>query len=181
MLDFLRANVSADKLVWLTFTAALICVPEFAALGWATHEVVGFTVFGLLPAAVLIDLAVGISAFASDECRRATRRVWFATMLFVVAGMIYVTVATKDAAAIKDAETVFAFVMILLTFPSGLIGGPVALIALEWCLARSGISNGRVLLDFIFWLIMTGLGYFQWFLVVPAFTKAWRRKYRAIG
>ncbi len=178
MLDFLRANVSVDKVVWLTFAAALICLPEFAVLGWVTHEVVGFTVFGFLPAAILIALAVGLSAFASGECRRAARRVWFGVMLLAMAGMAYVAVATQDAAAIRDAETVFVIVTIILTFPSGLIG-PVVLIGLERILGYGGVPDGSLLFDLVFWLVMASVGYIQWFYAWPALLKAWRRNHPA--
>jgi hypothetical protein len=178
MLDFLRANVSADKLVWLTFAAALLCLPEFAVLGWVTHELVGFTVFGFLPAAILIALAVGLSAFASNECRRAARRVWFGVMLLAMAGMAYVAVAIQDPAAIKDAETVFAIVTLILTFPSGLIG-PVILIGLERILSSSGAPDGSLLFDLVFWLAMVSVGYIQWFYAWPALLKAWLRKHSA--
>ena len=174
MLDVPKSVAIIDKLVWLSFVAALFCIPGSALIGWFANEVSGYIAGGLLPASLLVALAVGISALGTERIHRIAKHVWIGTMVLVMAAPAYVAIAAEHPDTFKDVETVSTFVFIVLTFPSGLVG-PWVFVAIDWAFAQSG---SRLLADFVLWLIFTALGYWQWFVAVPAGARAWQRRRR---
>jgi hypothetical protein len=68
---------------------------------------------------------------------------------------------TSDLACFASDDTAM-FLMLLLSFPAGVLSLIASAIILE-------LGSGNYLQDyFVFWLMLTIAGYFQWFVVVPS-------------
>lgn len=71
----------------------------------------------------------------------------------------------------KDAESVLAFVLIMLTFPSCYLAAFV-LFAIGSITGIDRLGSGRLLVE---WLVFVITGYAQWFVILPAGARRLRR------
>jgi len=73
-----------------------------------------------------------------------------------------------DARAIHDTDIAFTYLMIFLTFPIGFVfAALVGVIFFALYSAFGIIVPGGFVPNLVTWVFLVGLGYFQWFVVVP--------------
>ncbi|HEX5310807.1 hypothetical protein, partial [Aquabacterium sp.] len=91
----------------------------------------------------------------------------FAFVLWLVAAIALLTFAFVQR-AIHDMPEAFIWLLVLLNFPLGLVGA--ATVGLTWPAISAFLGLGyQPLIDLIpYWVLVTAIGYFQWFKLLPA-------------
>ena len=104
------------------------------------------------------------------------RRVLLAAWLLACLGVVIVTEYAYSPES--DIGQFFIGAMLLLTFPSGLlIVGAVALVAQSHSMLGNVLDLVPPRLAFaLIWLGMVGLGYAQWFVLLPWLGRKWLSK-----
>lgn len=102
------------------------------------------------------------------------RRIFVAFWFLLCLGVLIAGVASPETGRGADLVHVLYLLMLLLTFPSGmLVGGMVGMALMFWeryLDALVGPMPSWLALPVI-WIGLTGAGYVQWFILLP---KAWK-------
>lgn len=147
----------------------------FTILMGDPDDLFGNSVFALMVAAVLTNLAIMTSYAADKTSQNAVRIVW----LLLCFGVLFMTMLMMHE---RDIGIVFGWGMLVLTFPLGwlliTIFGALTLYSYDFSpkvsnqelINELGSKNSSVYLMmtiFIIWLALVAVGYFQWFRIVP--------------
>lgn len=149
---------------WLAILILGVMVIVGAAAILSGHEEFrGNFAFAIIVIAALANIATLLSYGAHLQIQKVSQMGWVATGCICLGFSVYlVTLDHPDAH--KAADTVLLVAMFVLAFPSGILALGLAMIYSSQFLA----SHGAGTLDlFIFWLPFFGLGYFQWFKLIP--------------
>jgi hypothetical protein len=105
----------------------------------------------------------------------AVKVVWLLLAFGILAFTLYVYDGTP---ATRDVELILLYGMLVLSFPVSLIAalavGAAGYLA-EALGSRFSIPTGYLTLAFE-WLILLGLGYLQWFVLLPRLWRAWKNR-----
>jgi hypothetical protein len=128
--------------------------------------------FALLVMSVFGDLAIVTSYGNSTKVKRIARAMWCLVAVACLSFAQYV-VALPHPEAAKNANTVLAYALFILAFPSGLIATVFAF-AYAWLVSP---SHGATPFDLVVsWLIFVFFGYFQWFKLFPFLITKWQER-----
>jgi hypothetical protein len=104
---------------------------------------------------------------------RWVRYAWIACSLLV----LVVALAYHDGKANSGADLVMALGMLTLSFPSGVILSWIVGVAGRLVFEQTGafVSSGYLALS-VSWLVLFGVGYWQWFVVIPWIWRRWAKR-----
>jgi len=97
-------------------------------------------------------------------------------LLLSVSVLFYTLYLYDGTPATKDAELILLYGMLTLSFPASLIV-PLILGAIGYLLGVWGITfsiPSSYLTNAVEWLVLLGLGYLQWFVILPRFWHKFR-------
>ncbi len=81
---------------------------------------------------------------------------------------------------IHDMPVAFTWLLIMWTFPAGLVlVVPAAILARALAPVLVGVPYNPIVESLVSWLLMVPAAYAQWFVLVPALARHWRRKREA--
>lgn len=141
-----RACVIALGMSVLTFTG-------FVLLGVFDGDVASATAVGALASAVFADVGILTSYWAGRRARLLACAIWAVIAIALLAGTLL-----SLSSGLPDADLLLAYGTAILSFPSGLIAGPIA----GQLFTHAGAFQTTVL-----WVIAIGAGCVQWFFVIP--------------
>lgn len=133
--------VVGSGLVWLSMLVAGALADEFR----------GYAAFGIIAACIVMWIAAALSSGALPATSSLVRVVWLSWALVALAMGLALGRNGEGAAVMSYAMNALAFPAGLLALP---LGGPLAE-QLPWGVAVTFL-----------WVLMTILGYVQWFVVV---------------
>ena len=151
------AKTRPGKLFLACYGAALLVFIGICIVGVIDREVAGAAAFAVLIAGPLIDASVVISWWAGRNCNRIARVGWI-----VLAVISLLSAEALLNAGNRDADVVMAYGVAALSFPLGLLAGPVA--------GARNVSSAAAATA-VLWAIGVVAGYLQWFILIPVFIK----------
>ena len=148
--------------LWAVTLIILIGIP-LASL--SEGEVVGSIAFGILPAAILLNISI-VVAYLIEKGQEVAKWGW-ATLCVGALLLIVTTVDLQHPDAHRDAGIVLAYSMLTLSFPLGFIG-MLAFSAIGNLVEPIGGPSWNLYLSLGWqWLGLFIAGYLQWFKLVP--------------
>lgn len=102
-----------------------------------------------------------------------TTKIVRATWIGIAVLMLLTTLFAFDGKPNSDAEVVLAWSMLLLSFPSGLLVPLCHVFLNDYLSVTVHVSYLSIAID---WLGLAGLGYVQWFVLVPWIWRKWRAR-----
>lgn len=167
---------SPSQRIWRLITRLILLAAVGAGIAIplaSQSELLGSSAFALLVVAVLADLAT-MSSYAADKAsQNAARFMWIVVALLCL-GLTLFIAGLYHPDAEKDAGTILVITMTILSAPLGFIGFPAGgLLANLFPHHQSVAIVGT-------WLVLTALGYLQWFVLVPWLWSKWKTR-RARG
>lgn len=155
---------------WLSVALSVFAWLPSVILG-TKQELLGNIAFAFLISAAFADAAVIASYWLGDRRFAMSRVVWL--LIATVSLAFTLVIASQEVqSAPKDASTVLTFIVLVLSFPAGLLAALIVSAMPAWL----GQAN-MVSLVFI-WLLFVLLGYLQWFRLIPALLRNRREKQR---
>lgn len=131
-------------------------------IGVYDKDVIGAVPIAVLVAAPLIDLAILVSYWSGERMLRYMRATWL-----VLSSVLLASVLLLMRIGRSDADVLLTYAAAVLSFPVGLIGLPLG----GQLVPTAGFAQTATL-----WVVSIGLGYIQWFLIIPAIVKSARAK-----
>jgi hypothetical protein len=129
--------------------------------GLYRRELAGFSLWGLLVAAVFVDIAVAISACAEKRIASTARLLWISVCVGVLCIGLILVDPTSNPKAASEIGQIIGFPMSVLTMPLGVIG---SVLASKLPLIR---PQDFYLGNIFDWMIFFIWGYLQWFFLLP--------------
>lgn len=157
------------RLILLAAVGAGVAIP-LAGQG----EFLGSGAFALLVVAVLVDLAT-MSSYAADKTSRNSARFMWVVVALLCLGLTLFIAGLDHPDAEKDAGTILVLAMTILSAPLGFIGFPAG------GLLANLFSHHQSVAIVSTWLVLTALGYLQWFVLVPWLWRKWKARRARVG
>lgn len=152
-------------LLWLLIPAVGIGASFY---GWSIGDAPGGILLGFLPVSFLTVVSVIVALVVKSSMSRFSRPVWLVVSLAALfAAMIFAS--RPDPDAIKGADTILAYVMLILSFPFALIV-PFILMVIAPFLSGGG---GNLIGLCGMWVFFVIAGYLQWFVLLPWLLSKW--------
>ena len=130
----------------------------FGLFGLVDRDVASATAVGVLVSAPFIDVAVLASYWAGRASHSIARATWIVLSIALLASTLLLLRSGKS-----DADLLLAYGTAILSFPLGLIAGPLT--------GQFSMPAGLSLTTLL-WALSIGAGYLQWFVLIPMFLKA---------
>ena len=111
----------AGKLFLASWGAALLAFIAICTVGVVDREVAGAAAFAVLVSGAVINLSIVISWWGERGCQMIARASWI-----VLAVVSLLSAQVLLGAGNKDADIVMAYGTAVLSFPLGLLAGPIA-------------------------------------------------------
>lgn len=146
------------KLCVLASGLSLLVFLGFVVVGVFDRDIAGAAVIGVLAAAVPIDAAVLAANWASTRARRLAYVAWTVLASALLVGTLWLLRSGKS-----DADLLLAYGTAVLSFPLGLIAGPL--------IGQLSMPAGP-LQTMLLWAVAIGAGSLQWFALVPMLVRA---------
>ena len=160
-----------EKLLVLLWILMPTVVLFALCYGWSIGDLQGGLLMSFLPVSLLTVIATLIALIAESAVSKFSRWVWVAVSVAVLlAAMIFANRPMPDA--IKGADTILAYVMLILSFPVALLV-PLILTAIA-PLWEEG-TGGLVGLSGM-WFAFFVAGYLQWFVLLPWLSRKWKAR-----
>lgn len=157
-----------EKFLVLTWLLIPVVVFGISIYGWTIEDVWGGLLMSFLPAALFASVAALVATMVDTPMARFSKHVWVAVaVMSLIAAIMFASGPDPDA--IKGADTVLAYVLLLLAFPVALLV-PFILtgIASFW-------PEGEGVLRLVcMWVAFFVAGYLQWFVLLPWLCRKWR-------
>jgi hypothetical protein len=166
----MKDRSTGEKLVAVAWLLIPLMVLICCVYGSFIGDLRGGLLLGFLPASFLASIAVVRAVIVEDAAARISKRVWIVVGVMALLAAI-VFVGRPDPEAIKGADTILAYVMLILAFPIALLV-PFVLIGIEslWPGAESIFGLAGM------WLVFFVAGYAQWFIVLPWLCRKWKAR-----
>lgn len=148
--------------LWALTLVILLATPIVTWLSNRT-ELMGNIAFSLLLAAVLIDASNVLSCIVETEGIRIAKAAWIGLCVVALFFVLGVADPSRPDTA-KDAETILAYLMLILSFPIGFLS-VLLLIGLGFLFNLE--EAGFYISNLIAWLVFVVFGYLQWFKFTP--------------
>lgn len=140
--------------LFLGFWGLSVCVVVAASfVGFLDGEIAGGVAASVLVAGMLTIVSIIISFWEGAKSYSLARLTWLVLAVLALGSALMLLKAGQ-----KDADIVLAYALLILTFPTGFIVGPMMGSALSWD------STSSIL---IYWSVSVIVGYVQWFVLVP--------------
>lgn len=149
----------AFLVIWLL---TLLAVMAIGVTGIIDHEIAEALAISAMVSGVLANICTIISYWSGAKSRLLAQFTWLALAVIALGSVLVLLNAGQ-----KDADTILAYAMLVLSFPLGFIIGPMVGPMLSWD-SSSSIS--------IYWGICVVVGYLQWFVILPRVVAAMRGK-----
>jgi hypothetical protein len=164
-LDLSGQGKTATKFCLAFCLLSTLILVGFLVFGIFTQDVVSWAVVGALVSAPFLDLAVISSYWSNQRMQLISGGMWALTACILLAATLLLL-----RSGATDADLILTYGMAILSFPLGLIAGPLS--------SQLSMTSGSIQTVLI-WLLAIGTGCLQWFLLVPALLNAVRRNRRA--
>jgi hypothetical protein len=161
----------SEKLLVVLWLLIPVVVAGVSVYGWNIGDMRGGILLGFLPVSLITVVSVVIASVIENSVSKFTRWVWLAVSLAaLLAAMLFASQPMPDAS--KGADMLLAYIMVILSFPAGLLA-PFVLMAVSSFLWKDG-SNLAGLTGM--WLCFLVAGYVQWFVLVPWLWRKWKTR-----
>jgi hypothetical protein len=148
----------SGKVFAACWSLSVLSLIGFSLFGLVDRDIAGATVVGVLVSAPLIDMAVLASYWAGSASHSIARATWIVLSVALLASTLSLLGAGKS-----DADLLLAYGTAILSFPLGLVAGPLT----GQISMPAGLSMTTLL-----WVLSIGAGCLQWFVLIPMFLKA---------
>lgn len=164
-------NTRGGKLLAFLWFLIPNVVVGISIYGWSIGDISGGILLSFLPVSLLTVIAVVLSLIIEKPISKFSRWVWLAVSLAALfAAILFANRSIPDA--IKGADTILVYIMLILSFPSALLV-PLVLMAIAPLLWGSG--SGLVGLSGM-WFLFVIAGYLQWFVLLPWLWRKWKAR-----
>ena len=165
---FVRRWLQAQTLITIVLLAG------GALYGLSLADPAGGLLIACIPTALVTVLGVGIASAGDLGLRRWSRTLWVATSIVALAGA-EAFANTSEEHALEGAQILLSCVMIVLTFPSGLLAAyPM------YGISHFGVRfGGKVESVLLLWVLFGMFGFVQWFVLLPGLFGWWRGRPRS--
>lgn len=133
---------------------------------------IGRSAYALMVASALTNLAI-ISSYGADKASQNAARLMWVVLALLCLGLSEFIASQDYPEAVATSGTVMVVIIGILSAPLGLIGFLVGGFLSEL------LRNHQHLAGVSIWLVIIGLGYLQWFVLIPWLLykwKVWRRR-----
>lgn len=156
-----RPKSRGEKLLaylWLSIPVVLLVT---SAYGWHIGDLPGGLLLSFLPASLLVVIAVVVTTIVDSPESGYSRWIWVAIgVAALLASIIFANQPITDAP--KGADTILAYVMLILSFPVALLVPFVLMV-----ITPLWNSSGTVIRLSGMWITFFVAGYLQWFVLLP--------------
>lgn len=149
-------------ILWLLILAILIGTPTITFF-LDRMELLGNIVFSIFPMAVLLNISVVLAFIVEKGTVRIAKLAWVCMSIAVIVFALGVA-GSGEADAYKSAEIVFAYSMLILSFPISFLA-PFVVSAIGYLFNLD--EFGIYISNLVAWGVFFVLGYLQWFKLVP--------------
>src|SRR5574340_844211 len=166
----LKLKTRSEKFLVVMWLLIPVVVLGTSVYGWGIGDVRGGLLVSFLPASLLTVTASFVATLVDGAVARFSKQVWVAVaVMALLAAIMFASRSAPDA--VKGAETVLAYVLLILAFPVALLV-PFVLIglALLWPGGGSILGLGGM------WLVFFVAGYVQWFILLPWLWRKWNAR-----
>jgi hypothetical protein len=156
-------NMVIERTVPVLLGLAASVAAAAGGYGWWIGEALNGLLLSMLPGALLVVAAVVVSLRPGGRSLRLARAGW---IVFSILGYLVAYLFCNRAVegAFKDGETVLVYIMLILSFPAGLLS-PIAIA--KWTDAMD--PNLRLAFE---WLCFFAAGCLQWFVLLRRLSMA---------
>lgn len=156
--------------LWVLIAIILFVTPAATWL-FDREELIGNIAFSLLVVAVLANISNALVCLFQNRGIKIAKATWFG-IYFIVLLLIIGIMDPSRPDIVKDAEIIFIYLILTLSFPIGFLG-VIFLIGLSQIFSLEEL--GPYISTLITWLLFMVLGYIQWFMLLPYIVKRIRK------
>lgn len=148
--------------LWALILIILIGTPILSLIA-DRNELLGNIIFSILTGGILLNISIVLAYIVKNGSLQLSKITWVCLSITVV-GIVLTNVSEHQPTSYRDAEIVYAYCMLTLSFPGGFLA-PIFLsgIGYLWNFENAGVYVSI----FVSWLAFFLLGYFQWFKLFP--------------
>lgn len=158
---FAASGTASGKIAILLLGGSVLALIGISAVSAMRGEALGGVAFGLIVATVLMIPALILACWV-PQIRSAAKAVWLA-----YCGITLVLVVTAaEYGGTKDMDIVITTLITILAFPIGIVVAVAGSVMF-------GLLSALVA-SIVLWAIAVGLGYWQWFVLLPAIVRGRR-------
>ena len=164
----LNLKTRGEKFLVVAWLFIPVVVFGISIYGWVIGDVWGGLLMSFLPASLFASIAAFVATIVDTPVARFSKQVWVAVaVVSLLAAIMFASRPASDA--IKGADTILAYVLLILAFPVALLV-PFALMG-----TASLWPDGESILGLVgMWLAFFVAGYVQWFVLLPWLWHKWK-------
>jgi hypothetical protein len=162
------AGTRTGKVLLGLWLLALLIFIAVSAAGLFQGEFLGYLAFVVLPVAILLNGSILLAHHVENGSVGIARAAWIG-----IAAVVLLVALGLDGRAQSDTWIFLTWAMLVLTFPAGLgvsLGHLAAGVDLSMTIGNSYFAL------VVEWLVYFGLGYLQWFVLLPWLWGKWKAR-----